>query len=324
VGFLPFDVHNVSPGQHIAVTIVLKLLPGESVNQYWMYGSPGLDSNSNPLPKQWYRFDPYDPVTDTGADINGNVITLHFVDGLRGDDDLNADGVIQDPGGPAIVRAPRLSWNMNAAPVPDGPGRQPEFAIAFTTTVTNRSSISAPGVVVTDPLPAGVAFVSASSNQGSCVFNGSTVVCNLGTLAPGASDTIRLVLRPLAIGPVTNTAKLFDASVDPMGGRTVATVTAIPLPAGRLNRFVTSLYAEILDRFPEPRGLAYWVGRLKSSASPRSVARAIYRSAEHHGLLRHHLAPNFPLGWSYLVAVRAERWRIPGVPAMKELATRGR
>jgi hypothetical protein len=39
-------------------------------------------------------------MTQTGAEINGNVITLHFVDGLRGDDDLTANGVIVDVGGP--------------------------------------------------------------------------------------------------------------------------------------------------------------------------------------------------------------------------------
>ncbi len=40
----------------------------------------------------------------TGAEFNGNVITLHFVDGERGDDDLDAtNGIIIDLGGPAIV-----------------------------------------------------------------------------------------------------------------------------------------------------------------------------------------------------------------------------
>ena len=44
----------------------------------------------------------YDAVTGTGAVINGNVITLHFVDGERGDDDLLADGDIEDAGGPGF------------------------------------------------------------------------------------------------------------------------------------------------------------------------------------------------------------------------------
>ena len=37
----------------------------------------------------------------TGAVINGNIITLHFVDGLRGDEDISVNGSIKEPGGPA-------------------------------------------------------------------------------------------------------------------------------------------------------------------------------------------------------------------------------
>src|SRR4051794_8848193 len=41
----------------------------------------------------------------TGATINGNQITLKFVDGQRGDSDLQNNGSISDPGGLAFVRA---------------------------------------------------------------------------------------------------------------------------------------------------------------------------------------------------------------------------
>jgi uncharacterized repeat protein (TIGR01451 family) len=307
-GFFRFKIDELSPGEHVTVILLgIDLPPGESVNQYWKFGSPGVDRQGDPLPQQWYQF-PYDPVTDTGAVINGNEIILHFVDGQRGDDDLSADGVIQDPGGPAFVRMADVSLSMKATPDPVPPGRRPTFAVTFTTTLTNRSATPAPGVVITDPLPAGVAFVAAASDQGSCVFNGSAVACNVGTLAPGASATLRLVLRPISIGPVTNTAKVSGASVDPSSDNIVATATASSLPVGRINRFVTTLYAQILGRFPEPRERAYWVGRITSGVEPRRVALAIHASPEHHGLLRHHLAPEIPLGWSYLVALRAERF----------------
>jgi len=42
----------------------------------------------------------YESSTQTGAEINGNKIILHFVDGQRGDDDITADGIIIDQGGP--------------------------------------------------------------------------------------------------------------------------------------------------------------------------------------------------------------------------------
>jgi hypothetical protein len=47
----------------------------------------------------WYDF-MYDSQTGTGAVINNNCITLYFVDGERGDDDLTENQVIVDQGGP--------------------------------------------------------------------------------------------------------------------------------------------------------------------------------------------------------------------------------
>jgi hypothetical protein len=44
----------------------------------------------------------YDDVTGTGAVINGNVITLYFGDGARGDSDLTDNDVIIDPGAPVF------------------------------------------------------------------------------------------------------------------------------------------------------------------------------------------------------------------------------
>jgi hypothetical protein len=68
-----------------------------------------------------------------------------------------------------------------------------------------------------------------------------------------------------------------------------------------------TLYEEILDRFPEPQGLGYWVGRLKARSSPRPVARAIFDSREHRRLVHQHRDPHIPLRRAFLDAVHAER-----------------
>jgi hypothetical protein len=39
---------------------------------------------------------------ETGAEFSGNEVILHFVDGKRGDSDLTKNGIIVDPGTPAI------------------------------------------------------------------------------------------------------------------------------------------------------------------------------------------------------------------------------
>jgi len=53
----------------------------------------------------------------TGADISGNVITLHFVDGQRGDSDGEENGVIVDPGGPGYFR-PTVITLVSFIPTP--------------------------------------------------------------------------------------------------------------------------------------------------------------------------------------------------------------
>src|SRR5262245_21528121 len=57
----------------------------------------------DPTPDQqtphWFRFD-FDGAA--GAQITGDRITLHYVDGERGDLDLTRNGIIVDPGAPAF------------------------------------------------------------------------------------------------------------------------------------------------------------------------------------------------------------------------------
>jgi hypothetical protein len=108
IGFLTFAVNLPAPGQAAIVSLTHPLpLYSLSVSVYYKYGpEPG-----NPVP-HWYNF-AYDPATQTGAVITegilGSEITLHFVDGQRGDDDLTANGVIVDPGAAAHVPGPPVA-----------------------------------------------------------------------------------------------------------------------------------------------------------------------------------------------------------------------
>ena len=83
-GYFSFDVLNVAPGDNV-VTVTLPV--GASPDQFFNFGpTPG---NNNP---HWYEFS-FDGTT--GAEINANVIKLHFADGQRGDSDLMLDGTIK-------------------------------------------------------------------------------------------------------------------------------------------------------------------------------------------------------------------------------------
>jgi uncharacterized repeat protein (TIGR01451 family) len=79
--------------------------------------------------------------------------------------------------------------------------------VTFTVTETNNESFTI-SPQVKDSLPAGVEFVSATSSQGSCSFDPPTgnVDCELGTLPPGATATIDIVVIPTQPGIITNNA----------------------------------------------------------------------------------------------------------------------
>jgi uncharacterized repeat protein (TIGR01451 family) len=77
--------------------------------------------------------------------------------------------------------------------------------ITWTMVVTNNGPSSDSGVKVSDPMPAGNTFVSATSTQGTCT-GGAVLNCNIGSMAAGASVTITLITTPSATGLQTNVA----------------------------------------------------------------------------------------------------------------------
>jgi len=94
-GFFEFAIHVLNPGDASKMTLYLPV--GANPTTYYKYGPTPDDPTDH-----WYEF-MYDAQTLTGAEINGNVVTLHFVDGQRGDDDLIANGTIVDQGGPGFT-----------------------------------------------------------------------------------------------------------------------------------------------------------------------------------------------------------------------------
>lgn len=77
-------------------------------------------------------------------------------------------------------------------------GRPAEFSIV----VTNTGNAPSNNTVLRDPVPAGASFVSASDGG---ALSGGAAVWNLGTLAPGASRTVKVVMNAGA-GKTDNTA----------------------------------------------------------------------------------------------------------------------
>ncbi|MGA8849040.1 MAG: putative metal-binding motif-containing protein, partial [Dehalococcoidia bacterium] len=85
--FFSFNITGLTSGATVTVTIQLPLAVPVGT-QYWKYGPTPANSTDH-----WYQL----PMGDDDGD---NVITITLVDGGLGDDDLTANGVIVDQGGP--------------------------------------------------------------------------------------------------------------------------------------------------------------------------------------------------------------------------------
>lgn len=87
--------------------------------------------------------------------------------------------------------------------------------LTYTIVVSNTGTVNATNVVVSDPVPSGLAFLFAGSND-SCALIGNTVQCALGTIASGQSKTFI----------VNFNAPVLDGCIAPLTIQNVATVTS--------------------------------------------------------------------------------------------------
>ena len=91
-GLFRFDIADLAIGESVTLTLTFPdSLPAGTA--YWKYGK----TQDNPV-DHWYEI----PVGDDDGD---NIITITLTDGGLGDDDLTANGVIVDDGGPGTMKA---------------------------------------------------------------------------------------------------------------------------------------------------------------------------------------------------------------------------
>ncbi|HEV7763890.1 MAG TPA: Calx-beta domain-containing protein [Thermoanaerobaculia bacterium] len=119
--------------------------------------------------------------------------------------------------------------------------------LTYRIVVTNHGPDAASDVLMTDPLPAGMDFVSAASTQGTC--GGTAIVsCSVGTLANGANVTITLVVRLTAAGSTANAASVTSSIADPVNENGSA-AAVVPVVAAAVGESIPTLSGWMLLAF---------------------------------------------------------------------------
>ncbi len=99
--------------------------------------------------------------------------------------------------------------------------------VTYTITVRDDGPSSATGVTVTDLLPAGLAFVSASPSLGS--YNSGTGAWTIGNLSLSTAQTLAIQATVTSANPTTNTAAISHADqFDPNSANNSASVLTTP------------------------------------------------------------------------------------------------
>lgn len=119
-----------------------------------------------------------------------------------------------------------LSLSNTASPNPGQAG----VPLSYRLVVTNNGPATATNVQLSDTLPGGVAFGSASTTQGSCSGSGP-VNCNLGSLAVGNSAIVTITVTPSSAGQIVNSAAVSGSEPDPDASNNSASATTLIQPA---------------------------------------------------------------------------------------------
>lgn len=101
--------------------------------------------------------------------------------------------------------------------------------LIYTVPVMNPGPNSVSGIFLTNRLPAGAAFVSAVSSQGTCTQTNGVVTCNVGTLGNLSSASVTITVTPVVAGlPLTNYAQVVRTGTDTDVANNEASLVLIP------------------------------------------------------------------------------------------------
>jgi len=206
------DIDSISDANTVVVTDTIQPgLTGVTVN------APTADSTN---------YDPGTGVVTVQYNLLANGTTRSFT--LTADVQEDATGTITnnasvsslgtdlDPANNSASASTTLTpdFDVQVTKSPDDPNSIPEDTVVYTVDLTNTGPSTAPGVILTDVLPAGLTLVSATLDGQAGVEAGGTVTFPSVDLSSGqvATATLTLTVDTTTVGVLTNTASVQDLS----------------------------------------------------------------------------------------------------------------
>jgi uncharacterized repeat protein (TIGR01451 family) len=182
--------------------------------------------------------------TGGSADLQNNVESVFLPAGVSGaynvtvtaaninSDAINPSGSVPEQDYALVIyntaQPPTVAISQSASPSSLALGAR----VTFTIGVTNLAPGAIANVAVADALPAGFAFLSASSTQGTTVNNSGAVTTSFGSLAASASATVTIQASAVAAGSWVNIAGISPSPASgPVDASASVSVTAVAAPA---------------------------------------------------------------------------------------------
>lgn len=156
----------------------------------------------------------------------------------------------------------------------------PGSNVTIAVTITNRGPDPVGFVTVSNQLPAGLGFNSASVSQGVCSHQSGLVVASLGALDVGAVATLEMRTVALTAGSFTNATSVHGLAPDPQPMDNTASLTVLvtnafvlvdPGGGGNTTNYLTRL-GDIADRIVHAGSLVIVTNSIEGSNSAASYS----------------------------------------------------
>jgi uncharacterized repeat protein (TIGR01451 family) len=129
-------------------------------------------------------------------------------------------------------------------------------SVSYQLTVTNLGPGDATGVVLVESPPAGVNVIDVEISQGSWTNLSGQILVNFGDVGAGGNANARIVVQPVAVGTITNSASVTAAEADPRALNNGAnTISIVELDADLFVELTASATSVLLGK-----DLVYQIG----------------------------------------------------------------